>query len=72
MQGQEQNFKQPMDTDIGSLNEKGFVRLEDPTISEDILKLEKNGFQFWTEDGLDFCIQHVLHQAVSYRGPDVI
>lgn len=48
-----------------ALLEKGYVHWEDPGIGENISKMAQKGFAFWTLDGLDFCMQNVLYEAVS-------
>jgi len=43
-----------------SLDEEGFLRLDDSELGKDISEMERRGFPFWTADGLDFCRKHVL------------
>jgi hypothetical protein len=57
-----------MESDSASLDfakqtliEEGLWRLGDSQLWDDISKMETKGFPFWTEEGLDFCIKHVLH-----------
>lgn len=47
-----------------TLDEEGFLRLEDPALGDDLSEMERKGFPFWTEDGLDFCKHHVLYNPV--------
>lgn len=61
-----------MESDTASLDfakealiAEGLWRLEDPQLWEDISEMEAKGFSFWTEEGLDFCMQHVLGKTVS-------
>lgn len=48
-----------------TLHEQGFLQWEAPAVGNDILELERKGFPYWTEEGLEFCNKHVLHEAVS-------
>lgn len=48
-----------------ALHEKGFIYWEDPALEEAISMMAQKGFAFWTLDGLDFCRQRVLYEAVS-------
>ncbi|KAK1754138.1 hypothetical protein QBC47DRAFT_385845 [Echria macrotheca] len=43
-----------------SLDEEGFIRLNDLELGNDISQMQQRGFPFWSEDGLDFCRKHVL------------
>ena len=57
----------PPDPALDTLHKEGFVPLSDPSVRKDVADLERNGFTFWTEEGLDFCIKHILHAVVSNR-----
>jgi hypothetical protein len=46
-----------------SLSEEGFFALEDSVVGEGILEMEKRGFEYFSEYGLDFCKQHVLNEV---------
>lgn len=54
----------PPDPALDTIYKEGFVSLPDASVEKDVAELERNGFHFWTEEGLDFCIKHVLHQSV--------
>ncbi|PVH69048.1 hypothetical protein DL98DRAFT_506210 [Cadophora sp. DSE1049] len=47
-----------------SLSEEGFFALEDSVVGEGILEMEKRGFEYFSEYGLDFCKQHVLNERI--------
>ena len=41
--------------DIELLSEKGFLELDDLTVGDRISEMEKRGFPYLTEYGMDFC-----------------
>ncbi|KAF5969556.1 hypothetical protein FCOIX_10818 [Fusarium coicis] len=49
-----------MESAKDKLLSEGTVCLEDSNLWQDISDMEKNKFPFGSEEGLDFCIQHVL------------
>jgi hypothetical protein len=48
-----------------ALRDNGFIYWEDPALEEAISMMAQKGFAFWTLDGLEFCKQRVLYEAVS-------
>jgi hypothetical protein len=46
-----------------SLSEEGFFDLKDVAVGDGILEMEKRGFEYFSEYGLDFCKQHVLNEV---------
>ena len=44
-----------------TLFEHGFLDRKDPTVGNGIQEIEKKGFEFFSEYGLDFCQQYVLN-----------
>ncbi|AEO59815.1 hypothetical protein MYCTH_96041 [Thermothelomyces thermophilus ATCC 42464] len=58
--------------DVGkkTLLEKGFVHWEDPGLGENISMMAQKGSAFWTLDGLDFCMQNVLYEALLGKGSE--
>ena len=38
-----------------------FLNQKDLTVENDIQKIEKKGFEFFSEYGLDFCQQYILN-----------
>lgn len=43
-----------------TLFKHGFLDRKDPTVGDGIQEIEKKGFEFVSEYGLDFCQQYVL------------
>jgi hypothetical protein len=46
-----------------SLSKEGFFDLKDVAVEDGILEMEKRGFKYFLEYGLDFCKQHVLNKV---------
>ena len=52
-----------------SLFDDGFIDLHDSGVGEHISELERKGFPYFTEYGLDFCKTEVLdNQVLTHRG----
>ncbi|KAI8710401.1 hypothetical protein NCS52_01576700 [Fusarium sp. LHS14.1] len=47
-----------------SIVDEGFFGLKDSAIGEDILEMERKGFPYFSEYGLDFCKRHVLNERI--------
>ncbi|CAD6445933.1 5398761d-2153-434d-b04a-641ca121d054 [Sclerotinia trifoliorum] len=47
-----------------SLFQEGFFYLEDLAVGEGILEMEKRGFEYFSEYGLNFCKQHILNARI--------
>ena len=43
-----------------SLLEKGFVEFDDPSLGASIVDMERRGFPYFTEYGLEFCAKFAL------------
>ncbi|KAI1496548.1 hypothetical protein F5X99DRAFT_422024 [Biscogniauxia marginata] len=52
-----------LDAATRSLHDQGFLEWKVVEVGDDISELERKGFPFWTEEGLDFCKKHVLYEA---------
>lgn len=48
-----------------AIDEDGFFDLEDPAIGEHVEQMERGGFPFASEYGLDFCKVRVLDDEVG-------
>ncbi len=48
-----------LDIATKSLTEEGVFDMGDSEVGEHIREFEKKGFPFYTEEGLDFLIQHI-------------
>lgn len=44
-----------------TLFKHGFLDQKDSTVGDGIQEIEKKGFEFFSENGLDFCQQYVLN-----------
>lgn len=60
----EPSTRQP-DVVMDTLYNEGFLALEDPSVGEAVSELERNGFPFWSEEGLDFVARHIINEPVS-------
>jgi hypothetical protein len=49
-----------------SEDEEGFFDLKDLAVGDGVLEMEKRGFDYFSEYGLDFCKQYILN-TVSRR-----
>ncbi|KAM4058165.1 hypothetical protein HRG_014529 [Hirsutella rhossiliensis] len=47
-----------------SLMEEGFSYVQDPALGEAISEMQRRGFPYNSEYGLDFCEQHVLNERI--------
>ena len=45
------------------LLEEGFFWAEDVSLGDDISEMERRGFPYYSEYGLDFASQHVLNEV---------
>jgi hypothetical protein len=50
-----------------SLFEEGFFNSKDLAVGEGILEMERRGFEYFLEYGLDFCKQHILNTVSETR-----
>ncbi|CAG9949751.1 unnamed protein product [Clonostachys rosea f. rosea IK726] len=57
----EPSTRQP-DVVMDTLYNEGFLALEDPSVGEAVSELERNGFPFWSEEGLDFVARHIINE----------
>ncbi|CAI6336980.1 unnamed protein product [Periconia digitata] len=49
-----------LDAAVKSINEDGFVDLEDMSVGELVSEMEEKGFTFLSMYGLDYCNNHIL------------
>ncbi|KAK4071304.1 hypothetical protein Purlil1_13471 [Purpureocillium lilacinum] len=47
-----------------TLLEEGFCLAKDARVGEDIVEMQKRGFAYYSNYGLDFCEQHVLNEQI--------
>lgn len=50
-----------------SLLEKGFFDLNDSTVGDRVLEMERRGFPYLTEYGMDFCKQFAFDEVSRMR-----
>jgi hypothetical protein len=55
----------PLETAKKTLIEEGFVDLGDSSVGQHVCEFEQKEFPFYTEDGMDFLMQHILTNLVS-------
>ena len=48
-----------------TLFKHGFLDQKDPTVGDGIQEIEKKGFEFFSEYGLDFCRRYVVDDTVG-------
>ena len=48
-----------------SLQDEGFVDIDDYTMGQHVWELEEKNFPFSTEDGMNFLWQHILNNPVG-------
>lgn len=55
----------PPDSVKKALLEEGFTDLSDSKVGEHVWEFEQKRFPFYTKDGMDFLMQHILGDPVS-------
>lgn len=56
-----------LDVARASLLEKGFFDLNDPTVGDRVLEMERQGFPYLTDYGMDFCKQFAFDEVSGMR-----